>query len=124
MELGTTVLRTSDVARLPKACERPAWCDAKTVHVAGRNARRTRQPDEERVQIRALPTEVAGFEHRPDVPESASSHRRIAHGVLDDPFVDRTRLRNVVWLAPGDASRGIADDAVERDQASRTQIGS
>src|SRR6516164_2782740 len=92
--LGATMLRLADHlgVRAEALVTEFGRRDSDAIHVACGQADCTRQPDVERIQVRAFTSEVAGLEHRGDVADAAAARLWIAERVLDDPLVDAPRL--------------------------------
>src|SRR5207244_3992850 len=107
-DLGATVLGLADdLAACPEALvAKPRRRDADAVDIACGQSDRTRQPDIERIQVRALAAEIAGLEHRGDVADAAAARLRIAEGIIDDPLVDATRLLDVAECPAHDPVSG------------------
>src|SRR5439155_10844580 len=74
---------------------------ADAVHVASRDTQGSGETDEQAVEIGALSAEIAALQHRLDVAGAAAAGLRVAHRVLDDPFVDRPPLFEIVAGALG-----------------------
>jgi len=118
------VLRLADdLAACPETLvSEPRRRNADAVDVACRQPSRPRQPNIERVQVRALAAEIAGFEHRGNVADTAAACFRIAERVLDDPLVDAARLLEVAEGPAHDAVGRGFDDAVRRHEIGRGGI--
>src|SRR5258705_642288 len=69
VKLGPAVLRPWDLAGLTQALELRGVRRAHAVDVAGPDARRAREPHDERTEVRALAAQVAGLEHGPDIAQ-------------------------------------------------------
>ena len=124
IRFGAAVLRALEVRRVGAelAVAEGRGGEPQAVDVAGRHADRAAQADEHRVQVGALAAKVAGLEHRLDVAGAAASGLRLAMRVGDHPVVDRTRLVDVGAGALRGLRRGLANDAVERQQLGRHKI--
>ena len=95
------------------------WRYPKSVDVACRQARRARQPDEERVQVGALARQVAHPQHRAHVAQTAAPRLGVARRFLHDPIVDGPGT-GLVALDPGrDPVGGLTHDTVRGDQRGR-----
>src|SRR5262249_48193003 len=122
--LGATVLGLADdLATCPKALvAEPRGRNADAVDVACWQPNRARQPDIERIQVRALAAEVAGLQHRCDVADAAAARLRIAESIIDDPLINAARLLNVAEGPAHDLVAGRFHDAMGRHQLGRGSI--
>src|SRR5262249_42202589 len=122
--LGATVLGfADDLATCPKALvAEPRGRNADAVDVACGQPNRARQPDIERIQVRALAAEVACLEHRSDVADAAAARLGIAESIIDDPLINAARLLDVAEGPAHDLVGGRFHDSVRRHQISRGGI--
>jgi hypothetical protein len=86
-----------------------------------RETRRTREADEESVEISTLASQVTGLQHEANIATPAAKRFRIAKCVLHDPFVNGACLVDVRPGAPRDLHRLGLHNTVCRDPSRGSQ---